>query len=136
MEAQLPQTLARTSSASNLAWQEVLFSVSEARRALPYVARVAGDAVDAFRHVQLCRVALSQPLATGERTQLSERRDQALHRLNAAIDECNAVGADLLDLGRGAVSFAAQVRGCRASLIWHVGEPVMNAWETLLDSAE
>jgi hypothetical protein len=65
---------------------------------------------------------------------LIQQRDEALHRLNCAIDECNAVGADLVDIAAGVVRFNAHVEDRVASLIWRLGEPVESAW-TQFESA-
>lgn len=114
-------------------WREVVFSLADARRALPYVARIAEDAADAFRAAQTCRALLARRLTDRERNHYCERRDRELGRLNAAIDDCNNVGADLIDIPCGVVRFNARVRGESTALIWRIGEPVANAWSELDD---
>ena len=133
MEARL-RTLSTPALRSNdLAWREVVFSVEEARRALPYVARVVRDAAIAYQQVQDCRDALRDHVGAQARAQLTERRDAALRTLNAAIDECNAVGADLRDISQGMVRFGAQIDGREVSLSWHMHEPIECAWQSLCD---
>jgi hypothetical protein len=105
------QALAPTRRLLDLRGHEVVFDPDHARRALPYVARVARDAVAAYRNILHCRAALKSRLTPRERLMVDDRRDEALHQLNSAIDECNAVGADLLDIQRGLVRFNAHING-------------------------
>lgn len=130
-EFTLGRITARTSD-TEVGWREVVFSVREAQRALPYVARILRDAAQAYREVQECRQMLATSSITAQqRAELCDRRDAALHRLNRAIDECNAVGADLLDIPLGRVRFNAILDGRKASLIWRLGDPIDNAWAWL-----
>ena len=128
------QALAPTRRVLDLRGHEVVFDPDHARRALPYVARVARDAVAAYRSILHCRAALKSRLTPRERLIIGDQRDEALHQLNSAIDECNAVGADLLDIQRGLVRFNAHIEGRPASLLWRLHEPVDNAWIELCDA--
>jgi hypothetical protein len=130
-EAELQKGIVRKRRAIGTNWRAVQYSVAEARRALPYVASVASDVAEAYQQVRFCRGLLEQGPSPHERLLLANDRDAALRRLNAAIDECNAVGADLLDLAEGIVAFAANVNERRASLIWRLGEPIARAWSGL-----
>jgi len=109
-------------------WPQAHFTLSDARRALPYVARIIEDAAEAFEAIHLARAELKVPSSTMSRPELCARRDGALRRLNRAIDECNAVGADLIDLRQGLVRFNADLSGRPVSLVWRLGDPVLNAW--------
>lgn len=131
MEAAVQQVLS-TTPALKSDWREVVFSVSDARRALRYVSAVARDAASAYREAHICRAALQHAASPKDRALLSTQRDEALHRLNLAIDDCNAVGADLLDLAQGKLKFAAEFEGRPVSLIWRVGEPIADAWRAAL----
>lgn len=116
------------------AWRDVVFSVAEAKRALPYVARIVADAADAFRIVQDSRDALGQIAVIADRKrkrELCELRDRAINRLNLAIDDCNAVGAHLIDLPNGQVSLPALVDDRPVSLVWRIGEDLAEAWAEL-----
>lgn len=109
-------------------WRTARFSIDEARRALPYLSRVIRDASQAYREAQHWRRHLDAPWPHQERRRLGEERDAALRRLNSAIDECNAVGADLVDLDRGVVRLGAEVEGRTVNLVWRLGEPIADAW--------
>lgn len=131
-ETRIQRASAGTKPAEIEAWRDVLFTVARARRALSYVAAVVIDASDSFRIACDCRRGLA--LATDQqlRFELAEKRDAALRRLNLAIDECNAVGADLISIPNGVLRFPGMLENRRVSLVWRRGEPVENAWEYLL----
>ena len=132
-EAEVRQTLSPIRAPLHLAGRQVLFDVKHARRALPYVARIARDAADAFRHVQCCRFALDSRMLSIERHTLEDRREEAMRRLNACIDECNAVGVDLMSIPNGVVRFRSMVRGKLVSLVWRLSEPVDTAWQDMVE---
>jgi hypothetical protein len=140
MEAQLKQAMIpalapptlRESAAGG--WRDVVFNVATARRALPYVSRIAADAADAFHIVQSARERLSMVTTRADRrlrVDLCEQRDRALSRLNSAIDECNAVGAHLVDLATGQISLPAMIADVPACLLWRLGDDVSGAWADL-----
>jgi hypothetical protein len=126
-QAQL-KTMVGASPTTEAAPRAVIFAVADARRALPYVARIARDASEAFLAAQQCRMALDGEGRGVHRTLLIHQRDDALHRLNFAIDECNAVGADLLDFATGLVRFNCQTGGRVVDLHWRLGESVDSPW--------
>ena len=127
------QTLTPIRAPLHLAGRQVLFDVKHARRALPYVARIALDAAEAYRHVQCCRIALDSRMLTAERTAVEDRREEAMRRLNVCIDECNAVGVDLMNIPTGVVRFRSMIRGKLASLVWRLNEPIDTAWQELAE---
>ena len=106
---------------------------ARAPRALPYVARIALDAAEAYRHVQCCRIALDSRMLIAERTAVEDRREEAMRRLNVCIDECNAVGVDLMNIPTGVVRFRSMIRGRLASLVWRLNEPIDSAWQELAE---
>jgi hypothetical protein len=110
----------------------VLFTVERARRALVYVAGVVVEAADAFHTACDCRRALALTTSPALRAELGDKRDTALRRLNVAIDDCNAVGADLISIPNGVVRFAAVIDNRRVSLVWRNGESIHAAWNDLL----
>ena len=121
------------SYSADLLPRRVVFSVSEARRALPYVARTVGDICEGYQTAQQCRAALAQRPAVAQMEWLVHQRDSALHQLNRAIDECNAVGAEVIDISTGAIRFDARTNGRRLSLLWRLGEPTIGNWAGLTD---
>lgn len=115
-------------------WRRVVFTIPQARRALLYVSRVVADAKVAYRCVQECRVELMRVESEQRPTRrlretLCARRDAALKALDSATDECNAVGAHLVDYSHGTVGFTAEVAGRPVSLLWRLGESIADAWK-------
>jgi hypothetical protein len=122
---------AKRGAANWSGWQQPIFTIPRSRRALRYVSLVVQDACDAFHTAQRCRLALLESPPPRDAARLACQRDQALRRLNAAADECNAVGADLLDISRGLVRFAAEIEGRSVSLLWRLGQSTTEAWRDL-----
>ncbi len=121
------------SYSTDLLPRRVVFSVSEARRALPYVARTVNDICEGCRTAQRCRAALAQRPAQAQAEWLVQKRDSALRQLNRAIDDCNAVGAEVTDISTGAIRLDARTNGRSVSLLWRIGEPTNGAWAGLTD---
>lgn len=137
MEAELRQVIAPYKASPRQSWRDVVFTVGEARRALPYVARLAADAADAFRIVNESREALGQISAIADRNlrrTLCEQRDRALRRLDSAIDDCEGVGAHLVDIDSGLVCLPGEVEDRSVCLLWRVGQDIPSAWSDLLTS--
>lgn len=135
MEAELRQAFAPAKVAPRQSWREVVFTVKEARRALPYVARLAADAADAYRIVNESREALGQIAAIADRQlrrTLCEKRDRALRRLDSAIDDCEGVGVHLVDINAGLVCLPGEIEERPVCLLWRVGDEVTDAWGDLI----
>ena len=111
----------------------VVFQVSEARRALPYISRAVTDIQHAYKTAKRCRTALKRRLSIDETVCLEQMRDNALMQLNRAIDECDAVGANVVDMVNGTVKFEARTQGKAVSLVWRLGEPTNNTWSEIAD---
>jgi hypothetical protein len=125
-----------TGAVRDMEWREVVFSPEQAQRALPYISRVVRDAAAAYATVLDCRFALqNDDGAPDSKThrELCRERDAALAQLNAAIDECNALGADLLDISTGLVRFAGEVDGRSINLLWRLGDSLTDAWPGFID---
>ena len=106
----------------------MVFTVERARAALPYVAVIIDELVDAYRSVQRCRRALELERRSSARRDLVLQRDAALTKFNDAMDECEGVGIDLLDLHDGVIAFLCDVDGRSMSLLWRLGDPIRAAW--------
>jgi len=121
-----------------IGWRDVVFSVRAAQRALPYIAGIAADAAEAYRIVQVSREALGTVAVIADRRRrldLCEQRDRALTRLNSAIDDCNAVGAHIVDISSGRVSLPASIDDAPVCLLWRLGDDVGSAWADLVESS-
>lgn len=111
----------------------VVFRVSEARRALPYISRAVADIQQAYKTANRCRTALKRRLTSEEKCSFEQFRDNALMQLNRAIDECDAVGANVVNMASGTVKFEAKTQGRFVSLVWRLGEPTNNVWPDIAD---
>jgi hypothetical protein len=109
----------------------VVFSLGQARRALPYVARLMRDANRAYQRVQDVRALLADVLNHQQATELIRQRDYAIHRLNEIIDECNAVGLAHIHIPHGLAAFRAEIDSRPITLMWRIGEPVEMPWPDL-----
>ena len=121
------------SSSADLLLRRVVFSVSEARRALPYVARAVRDICDGYQTAKQCRASLTQRPDLARQEWLVFERDAALRQLNRAIDECDAVGAEVTDISTGSIRFEARTGGRAVSLLWRIGEQTTGTWADLID---
>ena len=111
------------------------FSIATARRALPYLARIVEDLSTAFLAAHQNMKRRQQCRSVTERTQLEALFEEAMRRFNGAIDEYNAIGADLPDLALGVVRIPSELNGRPLSLIWRLGEPIEGRWRELQESA-
>jgi hypothetical protein len=107
------------------------FTLSDARRALPLVKRIAADIqatqTDRFRlHGELS--ALAADLA-GERIhELQDLLDKQTTRLENLIDELSKIGVDLKDPARALLDFPAIHEGREIMLCWKGGEETITSW--------
>lgn len=105
------------------------FTVEDARRLLPYLSRIVSDAQSAYHNAKRLRTLLKVVTDRVRRTELLTDLTAFLRRLDAATDECNAVGATIVDLSRGTVAIPARTDDHRpVTLIWRIGEPMTMPW--------
>lgn len=104
------------------------FKLDEARRALPYVARVVQDITACYGGVLDTRQRLEMPRPEDASGELKAEYDAGMAKLNALIDELQQVGVELKDFERGLIDFPAWHDGREICLCWHQGEATINAW--------
>jgi len=107
------------------------FSVSEANRALPYVAGIVEDITRCYRHAVEIRQRIEQPSADEQLDALKDEYEQVMDRLNSLIDELHQVGVELKDFERGLLDFPAVHDGREICLCWHRGEERIQAWHEI-----
>jgi hypothetical protein len=103
------------------------FTVARANRALPLVARVAGDIVARFAEMR--RLAAERQGARGEARETIERRLFDLEgELERHAQELAGIGCELKDPARGLLDFPAR-RGSEPILLcWMAGEASVGFW--------
>ncbi len=107
------------------------FTVDEANRALPYVARVVDDIATCYRDAVDVRQRIEQPGIEDEVDRLKAEYESAMDRLNDLVDELQHANVELKDFERGLVDFPARHDGREIYLCWHRGEESVQAWHEI-----
>ncbi|MEX2213183.1 MAG: DUF2203 domain-containing protein [Phycisphaeraceae bacterium] len=107
------------------------FTLEEARRALPYVARVVKDIMACYSYVLELRERLEIPRPDDTTSELKRDYETGMEKLNTLLEEMQQVGVELKDFERGLVDFPAWHDGREVCLCWHVGESSIGAWHEL-----
>jgi hypothetical protein len=108
-----------------------LFTLDEARRALPLVRRIAGD----VQAAQATRVALHArlstetiPLPADELSRVQKELDHATARLEELVEELTRIGVELKDPARVLLDFPCLHEGREILLCWKSGEETITHW--------
>ena len=116
-----------------------IFTVDEANRMIPLVARIADDIVATYADVKQALQAYEdeKTRAEADESRLPElrRRDEevanVLDRFQALIEEIEALGGTVKDYERGLIDFYGEVDGEIVYLCWQRGEEHIRFWHTL-----
>jgi len=108
------------------------FTLSDARRALPYVRRIAAD-IQTTQAERLVLHARLEAAAGGGGSaeplrKLQSELDRLTTRLEHLIGELQMVGVDLKDPARGLLDFPALHEGHEILLCWKAGEETIAWW--------
>ena len=104
------------------------FSITEANRALPYVARVVDDIVRTYDQAVALRKRIEQPHPEDSVEAVKNGYEKEMDHLNRLIEELHQVGVELKDFERGLIDFPAVHEGREILLCWHRGESAIQAW--------
>jgi hypothetical protein len=107
------------------------FTVADANRALPYVARIVDDITKAYRQVVALRQRIERPQPGDDTDALNHDYEGAIEHINGLIDELQDVGVELKDFQMGLVDFPAVHDGREVYLCWRQGEKQVEAWHEL-----
>ncbi len=110
------------------------FTLTEARRALVLVARIAGDIqrIELQRRKLVHQTASSHEQPTAEQAgQIESQFDTMTGQLGRLLEEMSAVGVDLKDPTRGLLDFPSRFNGRDIFLCWQIGEPTINFWHDI-----
>lgn len=116
-----------------------IFTVDEANRMLPLVARIADDIVATYADVNKALQAYEaeKTRAEADESRLPElrRRDEEvasiLDRFQGLIEEVEALGGTVKDYERGLIDFYGEVDGEIVYLCWQRGEDHIRFWHAL-----
>jgi hypothetical protein len=117
------------------------FSVEEANHALPLVRSIVADIVSFHsdlreRHERLQSVKRRNSSLRGsmpaefdeELTQMENDLHSDAGKLQGFIDELQALGVEVKDLGKGLVDFPGMIDGREVCLCWMLGESEVAFW--------
>ena len=119
------------------------FSVASANQTLPLVRAIVGDIVELYpevrdREERLTRItrgrskdSRSDDLYTEEVEQVRQDLERDVERLQAFVDELQALGVEFKDPVLGLVDFPAKRNGKEVCLCWKLGEPSVDFWHTV-----
>ncbi len=107
------------------------FTLEEANRALPYVARITEDIRTAYRRAVAIQQRLELPMPDDDADELRHEYDNAVAQLRTYVDELQQVGVELKDYDHGLVDFPAIHDGRKVLLCWRRGEEAILAWHEL-----
>jgi hypothetical protein len=110
-----------------------IFTLAQARRTLPFVARVVGDLVGRvaeFRRLEARRAELGAGRGPG-----GEEIERRLFDLEGEIErltgELAPIGCELKDLDQGLLDFPARMGDREICLCWKAGEAGIDWWHPL-----
>lgn len=104
------------------------FTLAEANRAVPYVARVVDDLVVCHGRVTELRRRIENPEADENREHLEADYETSMERLGTLMAELEHVGVELKDFEKGLLDFPAVHDGREIYLCWHRGEKSVGNW--------
>lgn len=101
------------------------FTVKQANKALPYIARIIDDVIAVYkRMVKLRNNAGPKGMSDSE----DAKYNTVMDRMNELVDELLLVGVLLKDYETGLVDFPAWRAGKRVYLCWKHGEKRVAHW--------
>jgi len=116
-----------------------IFTVDEANRMLPLVARIADDIVSSYAEVNIALTAYEEEKARSTHNPARDielrRRDaevgDVLERFQGLIQEIEALGGTVKDYEQGFIDFYGDVSGEIVYLCWSRGETSISHWHRL-----
>ncbi len=107
------------------------FTVAEANRSLPYVARVVDDVMSVYKRIVDLRRGLEDIGAGDESLELERDYERSMDRLGELVDELHMVGVELKDFEKGLIDFPAEHNGREILLCWQQGEQAVTHWHEI-----
>lgn len=118
------------------------FSLSEAQNLLPTLERRLRQAIEARQHLEQIEQEQQQTLTRiimlggvqldpVRHATLRSGKETASHKLEEAVSEIEATGAQVKDLDLGLLDFPCLLNGRPILLCWKLGEPAIEHWHGL-----
>jgi hypothetical protein len=108
-----------------------LFTLEEANRSLPLVARIVRDIVNTHASASQLQEKIDEAPTGKDATAARKQLEETLGRLQDYVDELTAVGVALKDYDTGLIDFPAQHQGRDLYLCWKLGEESIGYWHEL-----
>lgn len=108
-----------------------LFTLHEANKTLPLVARIVRDIVDAHGQCSHLQASIESTPRGRKIDELEAQLETRLQRLHDLVEEINQVGCELKDCSVGLIDFLARHQGRDIYLCWKMGEERINYWHEL-----
>lgn len=104
------------------------FTLEEANRSLPYVARIVSDIRAAYRTALDLQHRVEFPVPGDDVDAVQTECQKIVETLNGYVDELRQVGVELKDYNVGLIDFPAMHEGREVCLCWKHGEDRIVAW--------
>ena len=104
------------------------FTLEQANRAVPYVARIMDDVRQTYRQAVGLQQQLERPMPGDDVSRVQNDYERAVDQLNRYVDELHDVGVELKDYDLGLIDFPAMHEGREVCLCWRPGETQIVAW--------
>jgi hypothetical protein len=115
-----------------------LFSLDEARAALPVVRPILEELAECKRGLELVQAALLEMTpkmrSNGHRLEalgLEHQMESMIERLSAGMREIEKLGIELKDIDQGLIDFPSIHRGRVVHLCWRLGEETIDFWHEI-----
>jgi hypothetical protein len=107
------------------------FSLEQANKSLPLVARIVADIVSVHQTATTLQGKLESLKSSKEQAKTEKELEAKLDRLQSLVDELGEVGCELKDYQTGLVDFTGQHQGREVCLCWKLGEAKIGFWHEL-----
>jgi len=107
------------------------FTLQEANRSLPLVARIVRDIVNTHERATQLQARLDESPIIKEAAAIKIQLDETVTRLQNYVDELTRIGVALKDYGSGLIDFPGRHKGRDVYLCWMLGEKSVSYWHEL-----
>ena len=108
-----------------------LFTLNEANRSLPLVARIVRDIVNTYSRASQLQAKLDESPTGKDAATARAQLEETLGRLQDYVDELVAIGVALKDYDTGLIDFPCRHQGHDVLLCWKLGEERIGYWHEL-----
>lgn len=121
-----------TSHPKNSLRKTKYFTLAEANRSLPLVARVVRDIVNTHERAAQLQAKIEEVSSNArEAAAVQGQLEMALENLQEYVDELLSIGVELKDYESGLIDFPGRHQGRDVYLCWKPGEDRIEYWHEL-----